>query len=139
LLLEEARDTVRPGAEAGVKKVSVPVEAVPPGTDEGLKVRVQLGTVMVSVATADWPFAEAVIELDVTLATETVRMVNVPVVEPAATTIVAGTEASDALPEVRVTDRPPDGAGPVRVTCPVELDPPGTEVGFNVSPETAGG
>ena len=56
---------------------------------------------------------------------------NVPLVLPAAIVRVAGTVADLLLdPSNRVT--PPFGAGPVRVTVAVELEPPVTVVGLSV-------
>ena len=47
---------------------------------------------------------------------------------PAGTVTVAGTWAAGSL-ELKVTTVPPVGAVPVRVTVPVELVPPVTELG----------
>lgn len=55
---------------------------------------------------------------------------NVPVLAPAATVTVAGTVALAVL-EVKVTAVPPVGAIPLKVTVPVEVAPPWTDVGFN--------
>ena len=49
-------------------------------------------------------------------------------VEPAGTTTDAGTTALARF-DVRVTTAPPAGAGPVKVTVPVEVAPPATLVG----------
>jgi hypothetical protein len=70
-------------------------------------------------------------------ATPVVVTVNVPVVDPAATVIVAGTVAA-ALPEVKLTASPPVGAGPLRVTVPVDGDPPVTDVGLSPNVVTTG-
>jgi len=64
--------------------------------------------------------------------------VKVPVVAPAAIVIVAGTVATAGVPEVKLTVRPPTGAGLLIVTVPVEVDPPGTDVGLSERPETVG-
>ena len=58
--------------------------------------------------------------------------VKVAVVEPAATVTDAGTVAL-LEPDARVTVTPPVGAATVRVTVPVELLPPVTEVGLSVT------
>jgi len=63
--------------------------------------------------------------------------VNVPVVCPAATVTVAGTVAEVEL-EVSPTEKPPVGAGPFRVTFPVELSPPATLVGVTLTALTTG-
>ena len=56
-------------------------------------------------------------------ATGVVEITKVAVVRPAGTVTVAGTVAL-TLSEPRVTVTPPTGAGPLRVTVPVELVPP---------------
>src|SRR5947208_15985288 len=58
---------------------------------------------------------------------------------PAGTVTLEGTLAAALLLE-SVTCAPPAGAGPLKVTVPVDdCTPPTTLVGFNVSEETAGG
>jgi hypothetical protein len=76
----------------------------------------------------------------VAAATGVVEMVNVAVVEPAATVKVEGTVAEPLLLD-RATIIPPAGAAPLRVTAPVEMSPPATLVGTSVSDEgiTGGG
>ena len=61
-----------------------------------------------------------------------VVIVNVPVEKPAATVTVDGTVAVELL-DVNATVVPPVGAMPLRVTVPVEVEPPRTEVGATVS------
>lgn len=68
------------------------------------------------------------------LATGLVVMVNVAVVAPAGTVTLAGTCAAVALLLKSVTTDPPDGAGPVNLTVPVDEVPPITEVGLTVTP-----
>ena len=58
--------------------------------------------------------------------------VNVAVVAPPATVILAGTVAAAALLE-RFTTAPPLGAAPLRLTVPVEGVPPVTLVGLRVT------
>ena len=78
---------------------------------------------------------------EVEVATAVVVTVKVPEVAPAATVTLAGTVATDVLLLERVTTAPPVGAGPLRVTVPVEEVPPVTLVGFRVTEErvVAGG
>jgi len=74
----------------------------------------------------------------VDVATGLVLIVKVAPVLPAGTVPVAGTLAEALLLE-SVTCPPPAGAGPLRVTVPVEdCTPPRTLVGFNASEETVG-
>jgi hypothetical protein len=69
--------------------------------------------------------------------TESVVMVNVPVVAPAAMVTVAGTVAADVLSEESATTAPVDGgAGELSVIVPVEVAPEMTDVGFSVKFET---
>ena len=65
------------------------------------------------------------------LATAVVAIVKVAEVAPAATVTVAGGIAL-ALLEDRLTRVPPDGAGPLRVTIPVEEDVPTTVLGETI-------
>ena len=58
--------------------------------------------------------------------------VKVAVFAPAATVTLAGTVAAVVMLLDRVTTAPPEGEGPVKVTVPVEFDPPVTLDGFNV-------
>ena len=55
---------------------------------------------------------------------------------PCATTTLAGTVVREVFAEVRVTVRPPVGAGPLSVRVPVEVPPPTTDVGLSVSCES---
>ena len=74
--------------------------------------------------------------------TALVLAVNVALAAPAATVTLAGTLAAAVLLLESVTSAPPDGAGPLNVTVPVEdCVPPITLVGLSVSDEsvTAGG
>jgi hypothetical protein len=76
----------------------------------------------------------------VVLATAVVVTVNVPVVAPAATVMLAGTVA-DALLLDRATTAPPVGAAALSVAVPVELAPPTRLVGARATDVmvTAGG
>jgi hypothetical protein len=64
--------------------------------------------------------------------------VNVPVVLPAATVTVAGIETSVVSLLLKATTAPAGPAAPVRVTVPVELDPPVTDAGDIATLETVG-
>ena len=58
---------------------------------------------------------------------------KVPVLAPAGTVTLAGTVACDVLLLKRPTARPPEGAGPLKVTVPVTVAPPITLVGLRVT------
>ena len=59
-------------------------------------------------------------------------------VDPAGTITVAGTVAAAVLPLESATTMPPVGAGPLRVTVPVEGAPPDTLVGLGLKEESEG-
>jgi hypothetical protein len=58
---------------------------------------------------------------------------KVAAVALAATVTLAGTVAVEVLLLVRVTTAPPAGAGPLRVTFPVDNVPPFTVLGFKLT------
>ena len=62
--------------------------------------------------------------------------VKVALVAPAGTVTLAGTVAAAVLLLASVTTIPPLGAGPLRVTVPVEVLPPVTLVGLRLTPDT---
>ena len=64
--------------------------------------------------------------------------VNVALLAPAGTVTLEGTVAA-LLSLKSPTCAPPAGAGALKVTVPVEVCPPLTLVGFNVSEESTGG
>jgi len=61
---------------------------------------------------------------------------NVALLAPAATVTLAGTVAAAVLPLIRETAAPPLGAGLLRVTVPIEVDPPVTLVGLSAIAES---
>jgi hypothetical protein len=67
------------------------------------------------------------------LETGVVVTVNVAEVAPAATVTLAGTCAAAVLLLESMTTAPADGAGPFKVTVPVEAVPPITEVGLSLT------
>src|SRR5215472_8151010 len=71
---------------------------------------------------------------EVLLPTGLVLMVNVAVVAPAGTVTLGGTCAAAVLLLDSVTTDPPEGAGPVNFTVPVDEVPPITEVGLTMRP-----
>ena len=74
-----------------------------------------------------------VIVTEALAATGLVVAVKVAVVEFAATVTLAGTWAAAVLLLDSVTIAPPVGAGPFKVTVPVEEVPPITEVGLRAT------
>jgi len=124
--------TVPPDPACPVK-VIVPVEELPPLTDVGFKLKVEsTASVIVNVAVGDFPLRLAVMTDVVDELTPVVVTVNVALDCPAGTVTDGGTLAGELL-LVNATETPPDAAGPFKVTVPVELDPPTTEVGFKVT------
>jgi hypothetical protein len=75
------------------------------------------------------PPREAPIAAVVATFTPVVLIVNVAIVLPAGTITAEGTVAAVLLLD-KLTDVPPDPAGPLRTTVPVEGLPPTTEAGF---------
>ena len=126
--------TVEPLLGAGPVKVTVPVEDEPPPTLAGFRVtEVSAGGFTVSVAVLFVLLKLPVIVTVAVLATGLVLTVNVVVVAPAATVTLAGTCAAAVLLLDNVTTAPPVGAAPLRVTVPVDDDPPMTLTGFKVT------
>ena len=70
--------------------------------------------------------------------TALVVTVKVAVVALPATVTLAGTCAAEGLLLDNVTTAPPVGAGPVKVTVPIEVAPPGTDVGLSLTELRAG-
>jgi len=73
----------------------------------------------------------------VEVVTALVLTVKFALVAPAATVTLAGTVAAEALLE-RETRAPLPGAGPLRVTVPVEEDPPVILVGLSATEDSVG-
>ena len=71
-------------------------------------------------------------------ATPLVVIVKLALVDPAGIVTLAGTCATGTLLLCRVTTAPPAGAAPFKVTVPVELFPPTTDVGFLAIEERVG-
>jgi len=71
--------------------------------------------------------------------TKPVLMVNVALVAPGATVTLDGTAATEVSLLESATCAPPDGAGPLKVTVPVEEFPPVTLVGLSVNEVSMGG
>jgi len=133
--------TTAPPLGAAAVNVTVPVELAPPTTVVGVLViedRETFTALMLRVAVLLIP-SVAVMVAEVLLTTVKVLTPNVVEVLPAGTVTEAGTVAAPVLLLCRETLAPPVGAGPVRVTVPVELAPPETEVGLSARAETVAG
>ena len=131
--LLDCNETTAPEPPGALARVTVPVDDVPPGTDVGLSVRLRSPDGVI-VSSAFWlvPLSVPVMVTLVVVATPMVLIVNVAVVEPAATVTLAGTVAF-VLFDCNATTAPPAPAGPERVTVPVDGVPLGTEVGLTVT------
>jgi hypothetical protein len=130
LVLLDVKVTTRPPVGAGPSSAMVPVEVSVPGTVVGDTVNPANPTEgeIVSVVVADAVPIFAVIVDVAAVVTVVVVAVKLTVDEPAGTVTVAGTVALVLLDE-RLTDTPPEPAGPVSVTVPVEGFPPTTTAG----------
>lgn len=115
----ELRATSIPPVGAAPFNVNVPVTSVPPTTEVGDSTSdAPTGGFTVKVAVVVEMSAVAEIERVTGCAVGTVEMLNVAVVEPAATVTVAGVEAIE-FPEESITTFPPAGAAVPSVTVPV--------------------
>ncbi len=132
LLLDSV--TGAPPLGAGPFSVTVPVELLPPTTLEGIRERDD-SEARFTVRFEDrvTPPYEPEIFTAVELDTGVVVIVKVALVLPPGTVTVTGTAATDVLPLDNDTTAPPVGAGPLRVTVPVEVFPPATADGFTVN------
>lgn len=137
VLLLVSETTAPPGGAAPLR-VNVPVEVAPPVTVPGLSVSdVSVATETVRVVVLVKPYTPEIVT-DVVDATPLVVMVKEAVLAPAAIMTLAGTCAANVLLLCRVTTAPPVGAAPFRVTVPVALFPPTTDVGVRVTEESVG-
>jgi hypothetical protein len=133
LLLESV--ICAPPEGAGPLSVTVPVEDWPPTTVVGLSVSEVEGwggvTVSKAVCVAPPKVAAMPTEVDAVIAL--VVTVKLALDCPACTVTLDGTCATAVLLLESVICAPPEGAGPLNVTVPVEDWPPTTVVGFSVS------
>jgi hypothetical protein len=128
--------TVSPAAGAGPFKPTVPTEALPPVTELGLNVNDEM-TAGLTVNVPLWLLAPtvAVTITGSAMATPTVVAVKVWEVLFAGTVMVPGT-VTEGSPLLKETLIPPAGAVWLIVTVPVELVPPVTATGLNVTDMT---
>lgn len=128
----EVSETVSPPIGAGPVMVTVPVEEVPPTTEFGEITRpIGTGGLIDNAAVTDAFPIEALMVAEVTEATADVKIVKVAELEPVGTVTLVG---GDALLEDEESDTtmPPEGARPLRVTVPVEVEPPIKVLGVTV-------
>jgi hypothetical protein len=143
-VLLEVRLTTAPPVGAALLSVTVPVEEVPPATDVGLTLTPESvapagAVVTVRIAVRLTRLYRAVIVAVLLEVTAYVVTVKVAVVAPAATVTEDGGLATLVRLLDRVTTIPPAGAGPVKVTVPIEGVPPATEVGSRLTEARAAG
>jgi hypothetical protein len=132
LLLESV--TTDPADGAGPVNVTVPVDEVPPVTEVGTKLTaLSVGAATVNVADLETP-KTAPIVTEVLAVTGVVVIVKVTEVAPAGTLTLDGTCATLVLLLESGTTAPPEGAGPVNFTVPVEEVAPVTVTGLTVMP-----
>jgi len=123
-----------PPAGAARKSVTVPVAELPPVTDVGERLTPPSSDGSI-VKVADFvpvPNAAAIVAATLPETTEVV-IVNVAELAPAGIVSVEGIEALVLL-ELNLIVMPPAGAVPLRVTVPVEDNPPTTADGETVRP-----
>jgi hypothetical protein len=127
------RVTTAPPAGAAPVRVTVPVELFPPTTEDGVRVREEsVGALIVSAVDLLTPYVPVIVAV-VLATTGVVVMVKVADRAPAAIVTLRGTCAAGVLLLIKVTTAPTVGAAPLRVTVPVELLPPTTEIGDGVT------
>jgi hypothetical protein len=143
LLLE--RETRAPPLGAGPLSVTAPEEEDPPTTGLGLKeseVRVGPPGGGWGVTVSEAVCVEAELEAEIVTVVEFAEVMvdtgNTAIVDPAAMLTLGGTVATDVLLLDKEKTAPPLGAGALRMISPVEVFPPFTLVGFNVSENEIG-
>lgn len=133
------RLTAAPPIGAAPLRVTVAVADVPPVSDVGLS-ETEESEAAFTVKVAVWVLPQvAEIVTGVGVETADVDTIKVAVFLPAATVTLAGGHAADGLLVPSVTTAPPLGAGPLRVTVPVDETPPSTVAGLRPSDDTTGG
>ena len=120
-------------------RVTVPVAVVPPTTVEGFNVTLARSTGWrVREVPIDVPDEVAFTSTAVDLDTPLVEQVNVALSEPAAMFTDAGTVTRGEV-LIKLILTPPDGAGPLSETVPVEVPPPARVDGLKAKLARAGG
>jgi hypothetical protein len=131
--------TTAPPGGAHPVSVTVPWEEPPPFNDAGFKAtELMAASVTVRDAVLDALRYVAVMVAVVEAVTVDVETVNETLELPAGTVTEAGVVAADLL-LLRVTTAPPEGAAPVSVIVPWEVEPPATDVGIKATELIAAG
>ena len=134
-----AKVTVNPPAGAAPLSATVAVVVFPPTTLLGFTdIDASAEGVIVSVAVCVVPLKDAEIVAVCCVNTTVVFAENAAEVAPAATVTDVGTVAEDKLLD-NFTTRPFEGAGPLRVTVPVDETLPATVFGLRLTDVSAGG
>ena len=138
-VFELERKIGTPPVGAAGEIVTVPVALLPPTTVVGASVTpVGRGAVVTSELLAVETPTVAVIVVPTSLPTATVVAVNVAVEAAADTVTDAGTVTTAVADDDKVTTVPPLGAGPLRVTVPIDACPPATTGALNPTDRTTG-
>lgn len=131
--------TASPLDGAGEAIVTVPVELFPPVTVDGLMLIEVTAMPVVTVTEACWVLLPRVAVTVTTVLLRTNKFFavawKVAVVAPAGTVTVPGTLRTPGLSSESPTTEPPDPAGALKVTVPVDVPPFGMLEGLNVSDE----
>lgn len=131
--------TTTPAGGAGPESVTEPIAPLLPVTVDGsTATETRVGALTVSAVVLVIPFAIPEIVAATSLGVGVVVTLNVAVVAAAATVTLGGTTA-DTLSLERATRKPPTGAAEVRVTVPVDGEPPATVVGLTEMRVNTGG
>ena len=134
----EFKEMFTPLGPAGPERVIVPVAVFPPMTELGaIAMPVSEAAVTVRVAVSGVLPCVPVIVTGPVVETAIVEIVKVALVAPEGIVTVAGTEAFP-LDAESVMAIPAVGAGPFKVTVPVDDVPPITDVGERVKPVSVG-
>jgi len=135
-----SRAIVAPPLGASPFNVKVPVEGDPPLTLDGFSVSElsEAGGITAREAMRVTPESDADSVTEVEVVTARVDTVKVALIAPAGMVTLAGTVAAAVLLLTREMTAPPLGAAPLRVTLPIEGDPPVTLVGFSVNVVSVG-
>ena len=132
--------TALPLDGAGEAIVTVPVELFPPVTEDGFML---IEVTLIPGVTVTVPCAVLLPSVAVTVTSVLLRTNKffavawkVALVAPAGTATLPGTWRAEGLSSESPTTEPPDPAGALKVTVPVDAPPFGMLEGLNVSDET---